>query len=275
MPAMNILLLDPSEVSSGRALLPARDRRAAHVREVLGKGSGGELRAGVIGAGECRALVGPGAGGALELELGPLAPSAPLPPLWLLLGLPRPIQLARILKDLCSLGVARLLLVRTELGEKSYMEAGIFEGEGIRKALIEGATQAGTSLLPEAKRYWTLARALDDLPLLVDAGPSVAVANDPLVGGRSVGKSSFVERIALDNVEPEGSYSDCAFSGRPIILAVGSERGWSGAERDLLRGAGFTLRSMGTRILKTETAALASCAIALERMGMYRAGGRE
>ncbi|HEY1848006.1 MAG TPA: RsmE family RNA methyltransferase, partial [Opitutaceae bacterium] len=47
-----------------------------------------------------------------------------------------------------------------------------------------------------------------------------------------------------------------------LALAFGPERGWSGAERDLLRARGFTLAHLGTRVLRTETAVVAALAIA-------------
>ena len=53
-----------------------------------------------------------------------------------------------------------------------------------------------------------------------------------------------------------------------ITLAVGSERGWTGAERDLLRENGYTLAALGERVLRTETASIAGTALCLAGMGL-------
>jgi 16S rRNA (uracil1498-N3)-methyltransferase len=45
-----------------------------------------------------------------------------------------------------------------------------------------------------------------------------------------------------------------------VLLCVGPEGGWSGAEEDLALGHGFTAASMGPRTLRTETAAIAAVA---------------
>ena len=46
-----------------------------------------------------------------------------------------------------------------------------------------------------------------------------------------------------------------------VVLAIGSERGWSAKERDQFRGHGFRLAHLGQRPLRTETAAIASVSI--------------
>jgi len=65
-----------------------------------------------------------------------------------------------------------------------------------------------------------------------------------------------------------GSFGSSAGFAAPACLALGSERGWTEAETRLFQAEGFTLASLGTRILKTETAASAAAAIALARLGL-------
>ncbi|MCL2127845.1 MAG: RsmE family RNA methyltransferase, partial [Treponema sp.] len=54
---------------------------------------------------------------------------------------------------------------------------------------------------------------------------------------------------------------------RPVILAIGPERGWSDRERDLLEEAGFLRLSLGSRALRTETACVAAAVLAIEKIG--------
>jgi RsmE family RNA methyltransferase len=53
----------------------------------------------------------------------------------------------------------------------------------------------------------------------------------------------------------------------PVTLAIGSERGWSDREREMLEAAGFMRLSLGSRALRTETACTAAAAIIMEKIG--------
>ena len=125
---MNMLILDETEL--GRPL-PRTDRRVQHIFKILKKQAGDELLAGIADDGLGENGRGPLAGQVgtahivswdgrhLVLNFSPVEPAPPLHPLTILLGFPRPIQANRILKDLTSLGVTRIILSGTELGEKS------------------------------------------------------------------------------------------------------------------------------------------------------------
>jgi 16S rRNA (uracil1498-N3)-methyltransferase len=54
---------------------------------------------------------------------------------------------------------------------------------------------------------------------------------------------------------------------RPVVVCVGPEGGWTRAEDRLLRESGFTAVSLGSRILKVETAALAAAAMVVHFWG--------
>ena len=78
-----------------------------------------------------------------------------------------------------------------------------------------------------------------------------------------------ITRLALDNYEAPAALGATELAaGAPIALAIGGERGWSAAERDLLRLHGFAFRHLGARVLRTETAAIAALAIVRARLGL-------
>lgn len=268
---MNILVLEAAEVG---APIRRGDRRYEHVKKVLKKGPGDRLAAGIAcdadgiaSDADCLACdAGGRAGGALgEAIVRELTDSAlvldfeafegeaglppALAPIRLVLGFPRPIQAARILKDLTSLGVAEIRLTGTELGEKSYSQSSIFKDGDFRGSLIEGAEQAGNPRLPRISTHWTLKRCLEDL-------------------AAAEGKDRRGARIFL---HPYGGFERMGAAGRleaPVTLAIGSERGWTEAELSSLGAAGFAPRSLGGRILKTETAAVAATVLALASLGL-------
>ena len=171
---MNMMLLDETELRDG---LPVGDRRAQHTLRVLKKQPGESLLAGLVNKISGTATFEKQEGGRLFFSFVPTAAPDTLPPITLLLGFPRPIQAGRIFKDLTSLGVQRIILAGTELGEKSYIESNFFKHDEYRTALLEGAEQAANPLLPVVQKEWTLRRALE---LLTDA----SVATGPVADQR-------------------------------------------------------------------------------------------
>lgn len=54
--------------------------------------------------------------------------------------------------------------------------------------------------------------------------------------------------------------------GDDVVLAFGPEGGWTATELDLFRGAGWVFGSLGTTVLRAETAAIAATAIVLSEL---------
>lgn len=248
---MNMLFLDPHDIGSP---LPRSDERVRHVLKVLKKGTGDELEAGtpdgLVGMARIEAYDGE----RMAFSFRPEREAPPLRPITLLLGFPRPIQANRILKDLSSLGVGRIVLSGTELGEKSYFQSDFFKNREFRAALIEGAMQAGNPRLPVVDTAWTLPRALDAVGL--------PPASDASTTGRPWAFDPYRAKL------PFGAATlPAASDAAPLTLAIGSERGWTPAELDLLADRGFSFASLGDRILKTETAAVVAVSLALGKLG--------
>jgi len=237
---MNIILFNEEESVHP---LPLNDERARHVLRILKKSVGDEFKAGIengsLGLARIESLDEAG----MRLSFRGMEQSPLLQPVSLLLGFPRPIQANRILKDLTSLGVRRILLCGTELGEKSYVQGSFFASGGWERAIREGACQAGSPRLPEVSTHPSLAAAISALP--ADSG----------------------FRAALDPKEAECPLRSLPFQADSgAVLAIGSERGWTDAERKLLRASGFHLAGLGERILRTETAAVAAVSLCLAAM---------
>jgi RsmE family RNA methyltransferase len=248
---VNILILEENEIG---ARLPRSDRRWAHVKKVLKKRPGERIAAGLV----CEAH-GPAPGrlgeavirelddSGMVLEYEPFQGAAGEPPelapIRLILGFPRPIQAARMFKDLASLGVSEILLTGTELGEKSYLQSDFFKKKDFRLHLIEGAEQAANPRLPSVSTYWSLARCLEQIEM-------------------DHGSRYFFHPYGGTGLFGAGEALDL-----PVTLAIGSERGWTERETALLEEYGFERRSLGARILKSETAALSAVVLALAALG--------
>jgi RsmE family RNA methyltransferase len=138
--------------------------------------------------------------------------------------------------------VAAIHFVATERGEPGYAASKLWSTGEWRRHVIAGAAQAFTTRIPTIS--WST-----PIPEVIEALPPGSC------------------RVTLDNYEATAPLSSLEAS-LPFILAIGSERGWSAAERDFLRHEGFTLAHMGERVLRTETAAVAALAIARSMLGL-------
>jgi RsmE family RNA methyltransferase len=243
---LNIILFQSEEI--GRPL-SRRDERALHLIKVLHKKPGDLFDAGVLdgqlGVGRIESWGLDGLRYTLDLRTDP----PPRQPLRLGLGFPRPIQLRRILRELSNLGIKRIDLLSTDLGEKSYRDTRLLEDGGARDALIEGAVQARDTRLPELAVFDSLDAWLKAAPWLTGA-----TVRSPVLA-------------ALDNVRSEGAMAHLNLRPCELVLAVGAERGWSDRERDLFEEHGFLRLHLGQRALKTETAAIAAAVLGLEKIG--------
>jgi RsmE family RNA methyltransferase len=245
---VNLILFETTEL--GRPL-SRRDPRSVHLVKVLHKKPGDGFDAGILGG--CR-----GTGRIEKINLdGSIAVSLkvdeeppPRLPLRVAVGFPRPIQLRRLLRDLSSLGVEAVDILGTDLGEKSYRDARLLRDGGAKEALVEGAVQSRDTTIPVLTVFASLDDWLRERPW--DRG--AAARPGPLLA-------------AADNVRPEGAMARLSPMRGPMVLAVGSERGWSDRERDALEDAGFLRLSLGSRALRTETACVAAAVLALEKIG--------
>lgn len=237
---VNIILFRPSEV---QLPLPREDPRARHILTVLRREPGDTFDAGLIN--------GPrGKGTLVAVEEGRLLITfawgfspPPLPPLTLLIGLPRPQTARDILRDATALGVAALHFVRTEKGESGYARSTLWASGAWEECVINGAAQAFCTRLPEVTHGRSLVEVIASLP----AGES---------------------RLALDNYESTAALSRTSLPATgSATLAVGSERGWSANERSLLRESGFAAVHLGERVLRTEAACLAAITLIKAQRG--------
>lgn len=265
---MNIILFHPDEIDSP---LPLADHRVQHLLQVLRKGPGDSFVAGIVNgaAGEAQILSLSAAEG-LRFRFTATSDGMPLHPVGLIIGFPRPIQLKRLLRDVASLGVGQVHLCGTELGEKSYLKSTLSQESELAAMLQDGSIQARSTHVPAVFVHRDVAACLE----AVAATDSIKVAGK-VAGNTSIKVATTHEiKVVLDNVAPSCSLnvflSGCGggaeLRGRGVVAAIGSERGWTAAERELFRDAGFTLCGMGQRVLRTETAATTATAIILSNM---------
>lgn len=239
---MNLLLLEPSEISSeGEVVLDGR--RARHLIDVLKVREGSVVRAGVIDGpiGSAR-VVGVDAD-RVRLSAHLEGPPPPRPAVDLLLALPRPKVLKRLWAQLAALGVGTVVLTNASRVERFYFDSHVVREAELRPHLLEGLAQAKDTRVPIVRVAKTLKPLVED-QLEAIFGDARRLLADPVY-----------ERSAFDALR--------ASPGR-VVLALGPEGGWTPYERDLLERNGFFGVGLGPRTLRLDTAAVALVALAHE-----------
>lgn len=235
---MNVILLEKKEVDGSQIRLS--DRRAEHMVKVLRADTGEKVRVGMIDG-----KMGTGTVMAIRkkfpfrvdllVEFTELPPE--LSPIDLILALPRPIMLKRILSQVTTLGVGAIHLINANRVEKSFWEAGVLEPEEYRFHLLQGLEQAVDTRVPELHIHRRFK------PFIEDYFPTIA--------------SNFHCRLLGD---PGGKHAlgDVVTSGQGrVVVAVGPEGGWVDYEIDKFEEQHFCGCTMGERILKVDTAVIA------------------
>lgn len=223
-----ILLFDTDFIAPGRVRLGGR--RLHHILAVHRAEAGRKLVVGVAGGRVGRGTVAHLDGEAMEMEVvldG--EPPSPLP-LTLVLALPRPKVLNRVIAGATSLGVKRIFLINAWRVEKSYWRSPRISEENLHAQCVLGLEQARDTVLPsiEVRRLFR--------PFVEDELPAIAEGTQALVA------------------HPGGAVECPRGVSRPVTLAIGPEGGFIAEEIASLERAGFTPVSLGPRILRVETA---------------------
>lgn len=224
---MNLLLLRQEELGAD-GVVTLRDRRLTHLREVLKVQHGQQLRVGVLGG-----LMGTAEVLAPDtLKVTVTEPPPPRSNVSLILAVPRPKQLKRVIPAVASLGVDRVVLINAARVEKSYFDSKVLDPAFLAGLVELGLEQACDTIAPTLEvrerlkpfvedelATWAPADALRLVPHPYDAAPLRPVP-----------------------------------ASRHVVLAIGPDGGWVPFEIELFKRLGFQPVSLGQRILRGEVA---------------------
>ncbi len=224
---MNLVILFENDfVAAGCVRL--HGRRLEHVRSVHHGRPGTTLDVGLlngqVGSGEIERL----SEDALEMTVRLDQPPPPALPLTLLLALPRPKTLKKVLQAVTAMGVKRVVLLNTWRVEKSFWDSPLLQESALQEQMILGLEQARDTVLPRLvlrQRFKPFVE--DELPELI-SGTRSLVAHPP--AGRPCPRDVR----------------------QPITLAVGPEGGFIPYEVERLEAASFEAVSLGERPLRVE-----------------------
>lgn len=235
---MNLLLLREEEAASPGPLVLS-DRRAEHLLRVLRVEPGRRLRAGVLRGklGQAEVLGVTASTVTLQLEWEtepPVVPSVDV-----VLALPRPKVLSRVLETLACFGVRRIDLVNAWRVERSYFDTPRLHPDAVTQSLTLGCEQGNQPWLPEVQVF----------PLFV---PYLRNSLGPRLETEAAHRLVAHPRGApgMERVFPPGT-------GSPVVVALGPEGGWIEKELESFCELGFTPVSLGPAVLRVEAAVVA------------------
>ena len=166
-------------------------------------------------------------------------PQGEVPDLWLIFA---PIKKARtdfIVEKAAEMGARRILPVLTEFTNSERVRV-----DRLQAHCVEAAEQCGGTYVPEVAEPVKLDALLADW----DPARQLMFCDESLAGGSS----------ALSGV----------VAGQPWAILIGPEGGFSEGERKRLRALPFAHPvSLGPRILRADTAAVAAMALWQDRLG--------
>jgi RsmE family RNA methyltransferase len=227
---VNLLLVEPNELFDGICVLA--DRRAAHLREVLGVAVGSTVRMGILGGSIGTAEVITNAASGIVLRFTSTGAPSPQLDVELVLAMPRPKALARVIETCAAFAIRRIDLTNAWRVDKSYLRSPKLSPEALAHSARLGAEQGATTHLPEIHVHERLMELLDSRFCARGLGRLIA---HPV--------TKPIENVA---------------SAGPKVIAIGPEGGWVERELETFVERGFAPCSLGAPILRVESAVSAA-----------------
>jgi 16S rRNA (uracil1498-N3)-methyltransferase len=214
-----------------------KGEQAAHLIRVLRAQTGMECDM-VAGGRVWRAAISAIRGDAVEFALLFEVEAEPALPVTLLVSIFKFDRIEWLFEKATELGVERFVPVVARRSEKHLVQAAPARLERWRRIVREAAKQSRRSDVPVVGEVVPLKTVLE------------TTSGERLVLAEQERTTSL--RAVLETTPVENSY---------ITLALGPEGGWTGDEESLFTAAQWKGVSLGPRILRAETAAIAAMAV--------------
>lgn len=234
---MNLILVDRKEIGlAGRVVLT--DRRAEHLIRVLGVRVGQRIRAGIVrGPFACATIVAVDGGVELELDVGrdPAVPQTEI-----VLALPRPKALPRIVQAAASFGVRRIDIINAWRVDPSYFSSHKLSSESLELDVRLGCEQGRQTYVPDIEVHRLFVPYLEEVlrpRLAAESSRQLLVAHPE--------STLQVEQVVVRGTLPA------------VVLAIGPDGGFLEREIASLVRVGGTAVNFGQAVLRSETAVVA------------------
>ncbi|NRB42427.1 MAG: 16S rRNA (uracil(1498)-N(3))-methyltransferase [Pseudomonadales bacterium] len=226
---MNLLLLNPDDLKSP-VTAEISDHRLKHIQTVLGGKVGDTLKVGLINGLCGQATITTCTKDKINLVLQLDTPPPPALPLTVVMALPRPKMLRRILKNIAEFGIKECHFINSYKVEKSFWQSPVLKPETIEAYLEEGLIQAKDTHLPKVYLHKYFKPFVEDfLPELIN------------------GHEAFI-------AHPYDAVPMPTPSNKKRLIIIGPEGGFTDYEVKLIEKLAIKRISMGPRIYRVENA---------------------
>ena len=224
---MNIVLLDPRQTQSELWTISSK-RQLEHLRTHLDVQVGDTLKVGIC-EGKCY-LTEIVEVTDTSVKIKPIQEEA-VPeklPVTLIVALPRPKVLRRLIMDSVTLGVEKIILIHSYRVDKSYWQTPFLQQ--LDHYIELGLEQAGDTIAPKIELYKRFK------PFVEDILPGMITTDCPAYVAHPYSEQTMP--FAIEH---------------PCTIIIGPEGGFIPYEVDLLMKNGCQAVSLGSRIIRTET----------------------
>ena len=248
---MNCILLPATNFSGDSAQIDAV-AQIAHINKVLSAKVGDNLKIGQLGGNLGTAIIEHITPENIQLRDVQLT-MAPPPKLDLtvVLALPRPKVLRRLIMDMTALGVRDIILINSYRTQKSYWQSPMLGR--LDEFVLEGLQQSVDTVAPRISLQKRFKPFIEDelAPLITNR----AIVAHPYA---ALSFLQYLQQQILVTPEKDEILSaGCSSLNKtvlPSMVFIGAEGGWIDYEVELLATQGCQAVHIGQRILRTEAA---------------------
>ncbi|MCB0331962.1 MAG: RNA methyltransferase [Bdellovibrionales bacterium] len=248
---MNSLLFYPQELTApDRAVV--RGERFRYIQEWHAPQEGVEVSALLYGECVGRATLRESSSTHSEFSVAFDGAAPQLLPVELILAIPRPQTVKKVLQLSATFGIEKIHLVSSDRVVKSYRQSKVLESNAVAEELLKGLEQGSQPIAPKVEIHNQLHIFFSDvLPSFQDDKGEQQL--------RLLADTREHTRVSLDRFR-----SDCC-EAKKVLLAIGPESGWAPREVERFLHEGFHALWLSHSQLRVETA----LAVALGQLELY------
>ncbi len=240
---MNFYFARSGQVDDRCSIAMPRDDRFDRLSAAVAVGTGASFRVAVEGLGRGIATIRSCAGEAVKADFELISGSENVPEIDVLLALPRPKVLRRLIPRITAMGISSLTLLNACGVKREYFATHWLRDESIAELVMLGLEQGG------ACRYPAIRVEKQLKPFLMDGVAEMRGSAELLLASPDGSKSLPVS----------------AGAGR-VIVAIGPETGWTDFELGLFADVGFMSYRLCEEHLPCDVAAIAAVAVVKARL---------
>jgi RsmE family RNA methyltransferase len=156
----------------------------------------------------------------------------------LIVGVSRPQTLKKVIQAAVMFGVNSLHFVRSELGEKSYLQSRSLDPDQVLDETVKALEQVWDTRSPEIVVHRAFSYFMEQKLQTIESAAGAHVS-------KFIAHPTHSSLATADVSENPESHS---------LVAIGPERGWSDAEVQLFIEKGFRPVGLGERVVRVELA---------------------